>query len=224
MEWKDPSNRPCCVAQFSFDENSIYTVDSGGQLSQWSIHKRGASLSQTQLSGFPPPPAFPSPGNGPIDLPKKPNAAAALPPRPKSNPSTSSLSRLSISSSRSTRLPMIAVDDSITQSLLAASPRPQMVAFSADTDYCLCATSSFSDRQLASSSSSVSSLSSASDSNASITVQGTIYRVADGRPSMQFGYQPSYQKLTAVDWTSSSNTCLLGSADGSVKVTNLIKV
>ncbi|KAI9499031.1 WD40-repeat-containing domain protein [Zychaea mexicana] len=247
MEWKDPSNRPCCVAQFSFDENSIYTVDYSGQLSQWSIHKRGASLSQTQLAGFPPPAAFPSPGGSDsIDLTsshststKKPSAggtntaAATLPPRPKSNPSTSSRSRLSISSSRSTRLPRIAVDDSVTQSLLSVSPRPQMVAFSADTDFCLCASSSLLDLSrgvIASSSSSVSSLSSmmsennGNNSNSNTTTQGTIYRVADGRPSLQFGYQPIYQKLTTVDWTSSSNTCLLGSVDGSVKVTNLIKV
>ncbi|KAI9255118.1 WD40-repeat-containing domain protein [Phascolomyces articulosus] len=240
MEWKDPSNRPCCVAQFSFDENSIYTVDYTGQLSQWSIHKRGTSLSQQQLAGFPPPASYPAPGGSSgitadlLALSKKSSNNAALPPRPKSNPSTSSRSRLSISSSRSTRLPMIAVDDSVTQSLLSVSPRPQMVAFNAETDFVLCASSSLmndgTNRLItSSSSSSISSLSSTSEnhhngnSNNSST-QGTIYRVTDGRPALQFGHQPIHQKLTTVDWTSSSNTCLLGSVDGSVKITNLIKV
>ncbi|KAG2221160.1 hypothetical protein INT45_007737 [Circinella minor] len=242
MEWKDPSNRSCCVAQFSFDENSIYTVDYSGQLSQWSIHKHGTSLSQQQLAGFPPPASFPSPvstfstttvAEVPIMNKKtSSNSSAALPPRPKPHASTSSRSRLSISSSRSTRLPMIAVDDSVTQSLLSVSPRPQMVAFNAETDFALCASSSLhsnNNRVLSSSSSSsTSSFSSSSEnnnvSNGNSSTQGTIYRVSDGRPSLQFGHQPIHQKLTTVDWTSSSNTCLLGSVDGSVKVTNLIKV
>lgn len=74
-----------------------------------------------------------------------------------------------------------------------------MVAFSTDTDYVLCAA-------------------------AEKTGFGSIYRVLEGDPVLKFGHQPIYQHITTVDWTNSSNACLLGSADGSVKVTTLIKV
>ncbi|KAI9320162.1 hypothetical protein BX666DRAFT_1919911 [Dichotomocladium elegans] len=214
MEWRDPSRRPSCVAQFSFDENSIYTVDSVGQLSQWSIHKPGTSLNTHHLPGFPPPAVYPRKSVS--------TSVTALPPRPTSNPSTSSLSRLSISSNRSNRLPFITVDDSITQSLLSFTPRSQMVAFSADTEFCLCATTSR--KQSLSSSSSFSSLSSASESQSLATTHGTIFKMSDGQSALQFGYRQLSQKLTAVDWTNSSNACLLGSADGSVSITSLIKV
>ncbi|CDS13469.1 hypothetical protein LRAMOSA05645 [Lichtheimia ramosa] len=212
MEWKDPSRRSSCIAQFSFDENSIYSIDRSGQLTQWSIHKPGTSLSTHQLADFPPPAAYPRKSVSASVS----NATAALPPRPTSNPSTSSLSRLSISSNRSNRLPLITADDTVTQSLLSITPRAQMVAFSADTDFCLCATAS---RPSASPTSENSS-----SSSSSATTQGTIYRVSDGQPSLRFGYQPMHQKLTTVDWTNASNACLLGSIDGSVKVTSLIKV
>jgi hypothetical protein len=77
-----------------------------------------------------------------------------------------------------------------------------MVAFSADTEYVL---------------------------GAATTQESTyasIYRVAEaGNPSvLKFGNQPVYQNITTVDWTNSSNACLLGSVDGTVKVTTLIKV
>lgn len=75
-----------------------------------------------------------------------------------------------------------------------------MVAFSADTDYVLCAAAQKS------------------------TTFGSIYRVLEGDPVLKFGNQSLHQHITTVDWTSSSNACLLGSADGSVKVTSLIKV
>ncbi|KAL0079658.1 hypothetical protein J3Q64DRAFT_1838678 [Phycomyces blakesleeanus] len=264
MEWKTASGQPACMAQFSFDENSIYTVDHSGQLSQWSIHKPGDSLCNSSLQGFPPPAAFSSHKTAihtdpfvtspsstalpPTSLQSITATIAAspilpatniLPPRPKSNPSTSSLSRLSISSNRSGRLPMITLDDSVTQSLLSFSPRSQMVAFSADTDYVLCASSAYGRRtsnspRPSSSTSSIFSMrsernnystnSSFAGSTNSGTTQGSIYQVSDGQTALQFGQQPAYQKITAVDWTNSSNACLLGNMDGSVKVTNLIKV
>jgi hypothetical protein len=48
--------------------------------------------------------------------------------------------------------------------------------------------------------------------------------VLEGNPVLKFGNQPISQHITTVDWTNSSNACLLGSADGTVKVTTLIKV
>ncbi|KAI8341688.1 hypothetical protein BC941DRAFT_414230 [Chlamydoabsidia padenii] len=274
VEWKTISKQPACIAQFSFDENSIYTVDFGGQLSQWSIHKPGTSLSHTDLLGFPPPAAWAPPSSRSNPLAKQPypsmsspaNSSASspsvLPPRPSSNRSTSS--RASVSSSRSARLPSTA-DDGVLQSMLSMSPRSQMVAFSADTDYLLCATSLITkyipptQQTSLSSSSSVSSHSSTSTSSPSISpspspsvssshsssqslqndktqisttgksrfrveeTQGTIYQGSNGQPVLQFGQHHVYRKITAVDWTNASNACLLGSADGSVKVTNLIK-
>lgn len=75
-----------------------------------------------------------------------------------------------------------------------------MVAFSADTDYVLCP--AIQDG----------------------TTLGSIFKVLDGSPVLKFGSQPSDHHITTVDWTTSSNACLVGSADGSVKVTSLIKV
>lgn len=94
-------------------------------------------------------------------------------------------------------------DDGVTQSLLSVSPRSQMVAFSTDTDYVLCAAQEKKDTEC-----------------------GSIYRLTaeSGDPVCKFGHQPRDQHITTVDWTNSSNACLLGSADGSVKVTSLIKV
>ncbi|KAI7872923.1 WD40-repeat-containing domain protein [Spinellus fusiger] len=262
MEWKTTLGQPACIAQFSFDENSIYTVDHGGQLCQWSIHKPGNSLLNTSLPGFPPPPPFSDKSTSTFNdlsvIPSSPTASATqlsslqsvtaaiaaasstslptgpiLSPRPRSNPSTSSLSRLSISSNRSARPPMITLDDSVTQSLLSFSPRSQMVVFSADTNYVFCASSAQRNRQTSSSpqpSSASSTLSANSDTtdtalnaNAGMT-QGTIYQVPDGQTALQFGQQHLYQKITTVDWTNASNACLMGSMDGSVKVTNLIRV
>lgn len=277
VEWRTLSKQPACIAQFSFDENSIYTVDFGGQLSQWSIHKPGTSLSDTDLKGFPPPPAWAPPTSRTNSLATHPypslsspaNSSAfspsVLPPRPSSNRSTSS--RASVSSSRSARLPSKA-DDGVLQSMLSRSPRSQMVAFSADTDYLLCATSLIAKyipptlRTSSSSSSASASLhSSSSSTSPSISpspspssshsssrslqqnsnrgsdgskdatasryrveeTQGTIYQGHDGLPVLQFGQHHVYRKITTVDWTNASNACLLGSADGSVKVTNLIK-
>ncbi|KAI8099668.1 WD40-repeat-containing domain protein [Halteromyces radiatus] len=274
VEWKTLSKRPACIAQFSFDENSIYTVDHGGQLSQWSIHKPGVSLSNTYLQGFPPPPAYSSQSTRPSTLVTTPHPSLSSPanssssssipspsaptttlppPRPSSNRSTSS--RASISSSRSARLSSV-LDEGVNQSILSVTPRSQMVAFSADTDYILCATSSssFTDNNnntnialpptvssssssshspsSSSSSSSLTSLSSGSQSSvqnnkttSAITgeTQGTIYQSPEGKPVLQFGQHHVYRKITTVDWTGVSNACLLGSADGSVKITHLIK-
>ncbi|ORZ25829.1 hypothetical protein BCR42DRAFT_401016 [Absidia repens] len=269
VEWQTISKQPACIAQFSFDENSIYTVDFSGQLSQWSIHKPGTSLNDTNLKGFPPPPAWAPPAStrtSPHAMQPYPSisspansslSGSALPPRPSSNRSTSS--RASISSSRSARLSS-AADDGVMQTILSSSPRSQMVAFSADTDYVLCATSlltksipvvrssssssSISSSTIPTSPSSSISLSSHSSSNPSRKIenntsqdngdnnnalgsmeetQGTIYQGRDGKPVLKFGQHHVYQKITTVDWTCASNACLLGSADGSVKVTNLIK-
>lgn len=96
------------------------------------------------------------------------------------------------------------MNDSVAQSLLSVTPRSQMVAFSADTDYVLCA----------------------AQAKKSDTMHGSIYRISESEnPSvLRFGNQPVYQNITTVDWTHSSSACLLGSVDGSVKVTTLIKV
>jgi hypothetical protein len=72
-----------------------------------------------------------------------------------------------------------------------------MVTFSQDTDYVLCASSSG-------------------------TNYGAIHRVIEGKEVLKFGHQP--MQLTTVDWTNSSSACLLGTMDGTVKVTTLIKV
>lgn len=77
-----------------------------------------------------------------------------------------------------------------------------MVAFSTDTDYVLCASQEEEE-----------------------TGCGSIYRLsASGDAVCKFGHQTLDQPITTVDWTNSSNACLLGSTDGSVKVTSLIKV
>ncbi|CAO3617846.1 unnamed protein product [Cunninghamella echinulata] len=243
VEWQTVSKQPACMAQFSFDETSIYTIDHGGQLSQWSIHKPGVSVYNTQLQGFPPPPAFLPLSQPSISLSTQ---VSATPPRPKSNRSSSS--RTSVSSSRSSRLPSITADDGVMQSRLSVSPRSQMVVFSSDTDYLLCATSpidtilsSLSSSSIKSTSSSTSSSSSSANliknnnHHSSLTsplsaipeksgeTQGTIYQGSDGKPILQFGKQPIYNKITTVDWTSTANACLMGNMDGSIKVTNLIK-
>ncbi|CAO3647731.1 unnamed protein product [Mucor hiemalis] len=158
IEWKA---QPSCMAQFSFDENSIYSVGDKGELSQWSIHKPGTCLVQHTLDGFPPSTHIPKPTN---------------------------------------ILPKSTVNDSVTQSLVSISPRSQMVVFSSDTDYVLCP--AIQDQ----------------------TTLGSIYKVLDGTPVLKFGSQPFDHHITTVDWTTSSNACLVGSADGSVKVTSLIKV
>ncbi|KAI9270113.1 WD40-repeat-containing domain protein [Helicostylum pulchrum] len=163
IEWK---GQPSCTAQFSFDENSIYSVDGNGELSQWSIHKPGTCIFKRPLEGFPPPETsngFTSSNHIPPSIPSS-------------------------------------TDNSATPSLLSVSPRSQLVAFSADTDYVLCSAA------------------------AENSTYGSIYRVLEGDPVLKFGNQSLNQHITTVDWTNSSNACLLGSADGSVKVTTLIKV
>lgn len=90
----------------------------------------------------------------------------------------------------------------MTRSLLSVSPRSQMVAFSADTDYVLCTATTEE------------------------STYASIHRISqvDNPTVLKFGNQPVYQNITTVDWTNSSNACLLGSVDGTVKVTTLIKV
>jgi hypothetical protein len=101
----------------------------------------------------------------------------------------------SISSKRSRRSFR---DDNIIQSLLTSSPpRSQLISFSSDVDYVLCASTQH---------------------------HGSIYKVLEpntSSPVLKIG-QP--EKVTTVDWTThSSNACLFGTIDGTVKVTSLIK-
>ncbi|KAF9945474.1 WD repeat-containing protein 91 [Mortierella alpina] len=51
MEWS-ASSHPVLACTFSFDENSIYSVDAQGQLSQDSIHKTDHRLDSYPLQGF----------------------------------------------------------------------------------------------------------------------------------------------------------------------------
>ncbi|KAI9468259.1 MAG: hypothetical protein EXX96DRAFT_110525 [Benjaminiella poitrasii] len=168
MEWK---GQPSCSSQFSFDENSIYSVNNNGELCQWSIHKPGTCIFTKSLEGFPP------------------SIALSITP----------------SSVNDNHIPI--------RSLFPSTlPRRQMVAFSAETDYVLCAASS---KQ---------------------TTYGSIYQVLSSEDTsstsssssiFQFGCESiEQQNITTVDWTThtSNITCLLGSVDGSVKVTTLIKV
>ncbi|KAF1806393.1 WD40-repeat-containing domain protein [Mucor lusitanicus] len=108
------------------------------------------------------------------------------------------------SKSKSSSSSVRSMDDSVTQSLLSVTPRSQTVAFSADTDYVLCA----------------------AQGKKADTIHGSIYRISESEnpPVLKFGSQPASQHITTVDWTNSSSACLLGSVDGSVKVTTLIKV
>ncbi|CAO3668363.1 unnamed protein product [Umbelopsis ramanniana] len=201
MEWKSESQAATCFAQFSFDETSIMDVSANGMLTQWSVHKPGVSLSSVKLAGFPPssPFSMPAATQSPIDIP-----GGRSPPTidiPKPRVSSSSASRKSVSSMRSGRLP--SVDDTYTQTLLSVSPRPQMVAFSHDTEHVLCAANA--------------------TERADSTVVGMVYQVANGEPAQQIAATQT-EKLTVVDWTSAANACLTGTADGSIRVTKLIRV
>ncbi|KAI8061442.1 WD40-repeat-containing domain protein [Gongronella butleri] len=240
MEWKLPSQQPACTAQFSFDENSIYTIDHGGALAQWSIHKPGKQLQSHVLPGFPPsslslssatspslsmasglstsPPAPATTATPVSNLlttavlhmdPQPSVSSPAFSVRPASNRSSSS--RASVSSSRSARLASFSstAEEGVTQSLLTMVPRAQMVAFADDTNHVLCAAQPHQQNQHGRHHASHDG------------TRGTVYRVADGRPVLQLDPQHPYQSITAVDWTNASNTCLLGSRDGSVKVVNL---
>ncbi|KAG2187953.1 hypothetical protein INT44_000703 [Umbelopsis vinacea] len=198
MEWKSEAQVATCFAQFSFDETSIMDVSANGMLTQWSVHKPGVSLSSVKLTGFPPPSPFSLPtSQSPIDIPGN------LPPStidiPKPRVSSSSASRRSVSSMRSARLP--SVDDTYTQTMLSVSPRPQMVAFSHDTEHVLCAATERENGP----------------------VVGMVYQVAHGEPVQQIAATQN-EKLTVVDWTSAANACLTGTADGSIRVTKLIRV
>ncbi|KAI9258270.1 WD40-repeat-containing domain protein [Sporodiniella umbellata] len=170
IEWNG-GQHSSCMAQFSFDENSIYSVDTAGKLSQWSIHKPGECISSRNLDGFPPAPLIPA------------------------NITMSSSSSVSSKiSKRSFR------EGGKAQSLLFNSPRSQMVTFSSDMDYVLCT----SDRHL-----------------------GAIHKLSETSitaPLLKIGNEPTpHQKITTVDWTNSSNACLFGTTDGTVKVVSLIK-
>ncbi|ORX62125.1 WD40 repeat-like protein [Hesseltinella vesiculosa] len=211
MEWKTDNARPVCMAQFSFDENSIYTVNNGGCLNQWSIHKPGKQLQAHSLANFPPctPRTIASQSSitssSLLKLEPQPSLSSPEFPRPTSNRSSSS--RASVSSSRSARLPSFSAEEGVIQSLLAKTPRSQLVAFSDDTNHVLCATQPTSAEGLA-----------LAPSN---ETQGTIFNVHSGQPALRMASQPAYRQITAVDWTNTSNTCLLGCRDGSVNVVNL---
>ncbi|CAO3668486.1 unnamed protein product [Umbelopsis vinacea] len=201
MEWKAETAVASCFAQFSFDETSILDVSANGSFTQWSIHKPGVSLSSFKLAGFPPPSpiSMPTSTPSPIDIP----GASPLPSTdiPKPRVSSSSASRKSISSMRSGRFHTM--DDTVTQTLLSVTPRPQMVAFSHDTEHLLCAATA--------------------NEQATSPVVGMIYQVANGEVTQQIASTQS-EKLTVVDWTSAANACLTGTADGSIRVTKLIRV
>ncbi|KAI8349228.1 WD40-repeat-containing domain protein [Choanephora cucurbitarum] len=177
IEWK---GNPSCTAQFSFDETSICSVDLDGQLSQWSIHKPGTCIFSSPLEGFP-----------------TPSTAYASQSKPSVNTSSTKPSSIDQYGKKAR-----SIDNQVTRSLLSIHPRPQMAAFSTDTDYVLCA------------------------SHAQNETFGSIYRVSetDSSSVLHLGNQPIYQPITTVGWTSTSNACLLGSMDGSIKVSTLIKV
>jgi hypothetical protein len=78
-----------------------------------------------------------------------------------------------------------------------------MVAFSHDTEHLLCAATA--------------------NEQATSPVVGMIYQVANGEVTQQIASTQS-EKLTVVDWTSAANACLTGTADGSIRVTKLIRV
>ncbi|KAH8547935.1 WD40-repeat-containing domain protein [Umbelopsis sp. PMI_123] len=202
MEWKAENPVATCFAQFSFDETSIMDVSATGMFTQWSVHKPGVSISSVKLTGFPPPSPFSLPASttpqSPIDIP---GASLPIIDIPKPRVSSSSASRKSVSSMRSGRLP--SVDDTVTQTLLSVSPRPQMVAFSHDTEHLLCAATA--------------------TEQPDSPVVGTVYQVATGEPAQQIAASQN-EKLTVVDWTSAANACLTGTADGSIRVTKLIRV
>ncbi|KAI7905182.1 uncharacterized protein BX663DRAFT_313364 [Cokeromyces recurvatus] len=158
IEWK---GQPSCTAQFSFDENSIYSVNNTGELCQWSIHKPGTCIFSKSLEGFPPPP----------------------PPPP------------------SLLLPTNSSYNAVQSFLLSTSPRPQMVAFSSDTNYIF-----------------------SSSSNHHQQTFGSIYRTSSQKEEtssiLQFGHESMDQQyITSVDWTThtSNVTCLLGNIDGNIK-------
>lgn len=95
------------------------------------------------------------------------------------------------------------MDDTVTQNLLSVTPRPQMVAFSHDTEHLLCAASA--------------------SEEAKTPVVGMIYQVSSGEPIQQVT-SPQNEKITVVDWTSTANACLTGTADGTIRVTKLLRV
>lgn len=142
---------------------------------------------------------MPAATQSPIDIPGGPSPPTIDIPKPRV--SSSSASRKSVSSMRSGRLP--SVDDTYTQTLLSVSPRPQMVAFSHDTEHVLCAANA--------------------TERADSAVVGMVYQVANGEPAQQIAATQN-EKLTVVDWTSAANACLTGTADGSIRVTKLIRV
>ncbi|KAM3580676.1 hypothetical protein VKS41_006739 [Umbelopsis sp. WA50703] len=203
MEWKSKDSVASCFAQFSFDETSILDVSANGTFTQWSIHKPGELVSSVKLAGFPPPSPFSIPESAavtqsPIDIP---TSSSPINETPKPRVSSSSASRRSVSSMRSGRLPQM--DDTVTENLLSVTPRPQMVAFSHDTEHLLCAASASEESQT--------------------PVVGMIYQVSSGDAVQQIP-SPQNEKITVVDWTSTANACLTGTADGSIRVTKLLRV
>lgn len=118
-----------------------------------------------------------------------------VPSIPMDIPTSSASSISSKKSKRSFR------DDSVIQLLLSGSPRSQTVSFSSNTDYVLCTSANH---------------------------YGSIYKVLEpntSSPVLKIGGQPTaHQKITTVDWANSSNACLFGTIDGTVKITSLIKV
>ncbi|RHZ88203.1 hypothetical protein Glove_25g53 [Diversispora epigaea] len=112
-----------CSSQFSFDENSIYVVDEAGDLTQWSVHKPGFIVSQSQLPGFP---------TSLINFNPTPTAKSSFRKR------TASMSSVrSTKSNRSTSsVPTIMIANESTT--FQQTSRVPMVAFSGDTEHVAC--------------------------------------------------------------------------------------
>lgn len=91
-----------------------------------------------------------------------------------------------------------------------------MVAFSADTDFVLTASVSAATKKYSGSIYRVQQQQQAEGQETATTATTTV------PAALKFG--AGSQEITTVDWTNSSNACLLGTIDGSVKVTTLIKV
>ncbi|CAG8508961.1 4961_t:CDS:10 [Acaulospora morrowiae] len=114
-----------CSSQFSFDENSIYVVDEAGSLTQWSVHKPGHIITESQLAGF-----TSTFSSTLINFTPTPTKTFR-----KRTPSMSSVK--STKSNRSTSsVPAIMIGNETTH--LMSTSRVPMVSFSGDTEHVVC--------------------------------------------------------------------------------------
>ncbi|CAG8494094.1 9330_t:CDS:10 [Diversispora eburnea] len=110
-----------CSSQFSFDENSIYVVDEAGDLTQWSVHKPGFIVSQSQLPGF---------SASLINFNPTPTAKSSFRKR------TASMS--SVRSTKSNRSTSSVPTITVANETIQPTSRVPMVAFSGDTEHVVC--------------------------------------------------------------------------------------